>query len=376
MSDNDDATALLGIFETTGSMEMNNMMVSPRVTQICVNRHDRIFYWDEYGPKKVTETIFGTPQQYMDWLDHLLTLTDAGFKKVEGARTSVIEASFRPDVTNLYGSIHISTKEVTRDEPALTIRKQPNEVVSLDQMLAADVMNTDMRFFLEQAIRGRLNILISGNSGAGKTTMARAFSQFIDPANRVITVEEIDELHLQDRLENVVPLTTYRFRNDDGQTIRETSLEDLVRDALRMRADRIWVGETRGKEAYALVKACNSGHDGSVTTVHADSGPEAVEQLVTYVMEAGLPAEVSQKQVSRAFNLVVQVGREKMGKRVIREITELEGVMEGSKQRSIRLYYYDVDTETYKSDTRPSPRLITAMARYGVNYNENTSWAR
>jgi pilus assembly protein CpaF len=364
-------TTLDAIYADRGSQQMDALLREPDVSQICVNRHDLIFYWDSRGPKKITETIFSSPQQYISWLDSLLTKTDAGTRSVANANTSVIEASFIPDATDLYGSIHISTREITRDQPALTIRKQPRENVTLDQMLNDRMMNEEMRMFLEMAMHGRLNILISGGSGAGKTTLARAFGHFIDPANRVITVEEIDELHLADQRENVVALTTYRSRDELGRVVREVTLDDLVREALRMRGDRIWVGETRGKEAYALVKACNSGHDGSITTVHADTGPQAVEQLSTYVMEAGLDTLVAQKQVSRAFNLVVQVSKEKMGRRVIREITELEAALEtGGQQRSVPLYTYDPDTEGFSTQGQPTRRLRQALERYGVNYSD------
>lgn len=356
--------------EDRGSQQMFAILADEGVTQVCVNSHNRIFYWDQRGQKAINEEVFGSAAQYTNWLNQLLALTDAGYEDVNTAKTSVIEGSFRPDRTSLHGSIHISTKELTRDEPALTVRKQPREIVTLDDMLTQGMMNEDMRLFLQQAVHGRLNILVSGGGGMGKTTMARALSWYIDPANRVVTVEEIDELHLADRLPNVVALTTYRARSNEGVLIRETSLDDLVREGLRMRADRIWVGETRGKEAYALVKACNSGHDGSITTVHADNGAQAVRQLVTYVMEFGLGEDVAREQVSRAFHLVVQLGRERMGRRVIREITELEPVVEGTQQRTSVLYRYDTATEGFKQESRPSRRLIESLARYGVNYDE------
>jgi pilus assembly protein CpaF len=363
-------TTLDNVFASMGDQTMDKLLKNPKITQICVNSHDTIFFWDAQGPKKLADPVFGTPDAYMDWLDHLLTLTDAGYVSVRDATTSVIEASFRPDITDLYGSIHISTREITRDEPALTVRKQPREIVSLDEMRATDMMNDEMRFFLELAVRGRLNILVSGGGGAGKTTLARAFGEFIDPSNRVVTAEEIDELHLQDRITNAIALTTFRRRDSSGVLVRETSLDDLVREALRMRADRIWVGETRGREAYALVKACNSGHDGSVTTIHADSGAQAIDQLNTYVMESGLDAAVSQKQVSRAFNLVVQVGREKAGRRVIREITELEPALEGAQQRWNPLYKFNQATGGFEKMERPTPALKYALSRYGVNYDD------
>lgn len=357
-----------------GSLRMFAMLRDPNVTQICVNRHDRIIYWDMGGQRMVNDMIFPGPTQYVSWLNQLLDLTDAEYRNVSAASVSVIEASFRSDKTEVHGSVHIATSEVTRGEPALTIRKQPRNFIKLDDMLRLGMMNTEMRMFLQLAVHGRLNIVISGGSGAGKTTLARSLSDFVDPANRVITVEEIDELHLDEKLPNVVSLTGFRRRDDDGRLVRETTMEELVRESLRMRGDRIWVGETRGREAYALVKACNSGHDGSITTVHADNGPQAVRQLVTYVMESGLAENVAREQVSRAFHIVVQVAKEKMGRRVIREITELEPVLEGSQQRATTLFTYDASREAFITTGRPSRRLLEALARYGVNLDEQPQY--
>lgn len=367
-----DPLASLFSGDDKGSSRMFAILQDPEVTQVCINRHDRIFYWDSGGQKIVNDRLFQGPTQYLAWLDKLLALTDAGWRHVEAARTSVIEASFLADTTELHGSIHILTSEVTRGEPTLTVRKQPREVITLDDMLRQGMMNEDMRLFLQQAVHGRLNMAISGGSGDGKTTMARALSAYIDPSNRVITVEEIDELHLQDSLPNVVGMTSFRSRDEEGRIVREATVEDLVREALRMRPDRIWVGETRGKEAYALCKACNSSHDGSVTTVHADNGAQAVRQLVTYVMESGLTEFVARDQVSRAFHLVIQVSKAKMGRRIISEITELEPVLEGSQQRSVTLWRFNSDTEEFEFGSRPTRRLTEALGRYGVNFDDLT----
>ena len=350
-----------------GSARLWDMLRDPKVTQLVINRHDVVFYSDNLGVHQV-DKLFANPESYIDWLNSVMSITDVGYKDINDAKCSVIEGSFNPQLTDLHGSIHISTKEITRSDPALTIRKQPRQIVSLDEMLKQGMMSNEMRLFLELAVRGRSNILLSGGSGAGKTTLARALSWFIDPLQRVITVEEIDELHLTNRLPNVVSLTTYRHSDADGRVVRETSLGDLVREALRMRADRIWVGETRGSEAYALVKACNSGHDGSITTVHGDTGQQAVKQLITYVMEGGLTEEVARDQVAQAFHLVIQISRVKMGRRVITEITELESVREGTEQRRNPLFLYNHETEEFTAAGRPTNRLIQHWTKYGVNY--------
>src|SRR4051794_23168915 len=137
-----------------------------------------------------------------------------------------------------------------------------------------------------------------------------------------------------------------------------------------MRGDRVRDGEARGKEAYALGKDCKSGHDGSITTVHADNGKQAVKALVTYVMESGLTEAPAREQVANAFDLVVQINKVKMGRRVITEITELETVIEGgTNQRINKLYEYVPDTDGFRQLQRPTRRLLELWGKYGVNYD-------
>lgn len=350
-----------------GTQRVMQLLHDPNVQDIRCNSHDSIFYTDQTGPKLIARAFAG-PAQYISFVDQLLMLTDVGYRSLAEAKSSVIEGSFRADRTQVKGSIFIATQEVTRGDPVLVIRKQPATTITLDQMLEQGMMSVDMRLFIEMAVRGRLNILVSGGSGAGKTTMARALANFIDPAQRVVTCEEIDELHLDDRLPNVVALTSFRELDERGAVIREETLEQLVRHALRMRADRIWVGETRGREAYALVKACLSGHDGSVTTLHANHASQAIKQLVSYVMESGMTEEVSRDQVSQAFHIAIQIQQVKLGRRVITEIVELEQVREGGEQRRNELWRYDMASDTFQRLGSPSPRLRQNLERYNVNY--------
>jgi pilus assembly protein CpaF len=348
-----------------GSQWMMRLLRDPNISEITANSHDRIFYVGPDGKMMIREPLFAGRAQYERWLDQLLAITDAGYTSVSGARAHVIEASFLGE--DLRGSIHICTSEITRGEPNLTIRKQPIHHIDLDQMVDQGMMPVQIRDFLIMAIRGRLNILVSGGSGAGKTTLARAMSAYVDTGHRVLTCEEIDELHLKDRLSNVVALTTYKLRDENGTILREVTLEDLVREGLRMRADRIWVGETRGREAFALVKSCNSGHDGSLTTIHADDGRSAVKQAITYVMEGGVAEEVARDQVARAFHLVVQIARVRPNERRIVEVTELEPTREGVEQRQNTLYAWDPATDGWVPEGRLSTRLVEYLQRHGVN---------
>lgn len=356
--------------DNSGSQRMYEVLNDPSVSQIVANGANRIFVTYNTGEVVQLDRVFPSPEAYLDWLNELLTLTDAGVVEIRDVKASVVEGSFSFERTNLYGSIHIATREVTRAEPYLTVRKQPAHHLSLEDLHRAGMMSPEMYLLLKLAVRGRLNILVSGGSGAGKTTMVRALCLQIDPANRILTAEDIDELHLADRLPNVAALTTYRVRDEEGRLVRETTLDDLVREALRMRADRVLVGETRGKEAFSLVKAANSGHDGCITTIHADDGQQAVKQMITYIMEAGVAEEVARDAVARAFHLVVQIQKGELGQRRITEITELESVREGTEQRRNVLYAWDPSRQVWVATGRPSQRLRDLARRYNVNLDE------
>ena len=364
-----DLADLLDSGSDRGSARMREILKDETVAQICANRHDRIFYTDRTGTKQVERGVFNQ-ETYLSWVNELLTQTDVGYSDVRSARTSIIEGSFDPDKTNLHGSIHVVTRESSGGDPIVTVRKQPRDIVTLDHMLAQNMMSPAMRLFLEQAIRGRLNILVSGGSGAGKTTLLKAMSWYIPPDNRIVTAEDIRELHLDERLPNVAALNTVRHRDDEGRLIRETSLVDIVTEALRMRPDRILVGETRGKEAYALTKACTTGHDGSWTTVHADTSQAAWKQLVGYVIEAGVPDHVARDRVANAFHLSIQISRGSMGQRLISEITEIESVAEGSELRRNQLFSYDWANKQFVVGQHPTSQIINQLQRHGCNFDE------
>lgn len=363
--------ALDGLFDADrGTDRILQLLADPSVQDVRLNRHDRIFYTDATGTKMVGDRIFAGAAQYIATVDKLLRLTDVGHRSCEGSGVSVIEGSFVASLTNIRGSVIVATSEITRGEPAVVVRKQPRGIVTLDQMLDAGACSADMALFLSLAARGRLNMIIAGASGAGKTTLMRALSFFVDPSQRIVTVEEIDELNLADRLPNTVALTTFRQADETGLVRRQETLEDLVRHALRMRADRIWVGETRGREADALVKACLSGHDGSLTSLHASSAAQAVRQIISYMMESHMTEEVAREQVANAFHLAVFCSRVRMGRRVIAEITELEPAREGTQQRKNELWRWDWSDESFVRVGTPSARLREAMERANVNLSE------
>lgn len=364
-----DLGALIGQM-SAGEQKMFELLTDPAVSEVTINSFDTLYYTENGLRKRANRSLFRDAADYERWIDSILREhSDSDYSALSDARgrVDVVEASLRGG--DLYGSIHVCLEEITRTNPVVTVRKQPRIHVTLDQMLSQNMLDKSMRIFLEMAMKGRLNILVSGGSGAGKTTMVRALAQFIDPNNRVITAEEIDELHLQ--APNVVSLLTHTERDERGVVLRRVELDDLVRHTLRMRPERVWVGEVRGREAYALVKACNTGHDGSLTTVHADTGRAAIQNLITYVMEAGVNEDVARDQIVRAFDLIVHIKKARYDRRVVAEITEVESVVEAKNVRLTNLWEYDVASDSFRHIDNPTPELQRKMDRYGVNFRDH-----
>jgi pilus assembly protein CpaF len=211
------------------------------------------------------------------------------------------------------------------DGPILSIRRFGARF-SPDDLLANATMAPEMLEFLRAAVEARASMLISGGTGAGKTTLLNALSRFIPDDERLVTIEDSAELHLQQR--HVVRLET-RPQNIEGQG--EVTTRQLVRNSLRMRPDRIVVGEVRGPEALDMLQAMNTGHEGSLTTIHANSTKDALARLETMVVMAGfeLPVTVVRQYVASAIQLVVQIARLKGGARRIVRISEIAGLKDG-----------------------------------------------
>ncbi len=270
--------------------------------------------------------------------------------------------------------VNAVVRPVALDGPSITIRKFLRDKLTTEQLVAFGTLTPKMAEFLCACVRARLNIVISGGTGSGKTTLLNVLSGFIPENERIITIEDAAELQLQQ--DHVLRMET-KPRNVDGGG--ETTVRDLVRNSLRMRPDRIVVGECRGGEALDMLQAMNTGHDGSLTTLHANSPRDALSRLETLVLMAGveLPLKVVRQQVSSAVDLIVQQTRLKDGSRKVTAITEVAG-MEGDTIVLTDIFKFEqtgvshdgkVLGELQATGIRPlfSPRLEAAGFKLGAD---------
>ena len=211
--------------------------------------------------------------------------------------------------------------------PVLTIRKFAKDLESIDDLLMKGTLTNDMAIFLEACVKAKLNILISGGTGTGKTTLLNILSSFIDSDERIITIEDAAELRLHQS--HVISLET-RLTNYEGEG--EVTIRDLVRNSLRMRPDRIIVGEVRGKEAFDMMQAMNTGHEGSITTLHANNPEDALNRLETMIMmnEMEIPVSAVRGYIENAIDIVVQIDRLTDGKRKVTSISEVTNITDGN----------------------------------------------
>ena len=207
--------------------------------------------------------------------------------------------------------------------PVITIRKFSKRMESIDDLLRMGTLTMHMAKFLEACVKAKLNIIISGGTGTGKTTLLNILSSFIEDEERIITIEDAAELHLHQS--HVISLET-RMVNYEGEG--EITIRDLVRNSLRMRPDRIIVGEVRGKEAFDMLQAMNTGHEGSITTLHANSPVDAINRLETMMLmnDMELPVNAIRNYIEKAINIVIQIDRLSDGRRKITSISEVVGL--------------------------------------------------
>lgn len=280
------------------------------VTEIMVNGFDRIFV-ERAGKLEASDVSFVDNA-------HLLRIID---KIVSTVGRRVDESSPMVDARLPDGSrVNAIIPPLSLKGPTMTIRKFSRDPYTMDDLITFGSISAQAAHFLAACVRGKLNILISGGTGTGKTTTLNALSAFVPGDERIVTIEDAAELQLQQ--EHVITLES-RPPNIEGQG--EVRIRELVRNALRMRPDRIIVGEVRGAETLDMLQAMNTGHEGSLTTIHANSPRDALSRLETLVLTAGvdLPLRAIREQISSAFDLLVQISRLVDGSRRITHVTEV-----------------------------------------------------
>jgi pilus assembly protein CpaF len=301
--------------ELFGLGPLEPLLKDSTISDILVNSHGRI-YIERRGKLEVTNVTFKDDEHLMRVIERI----------VSSVGRRIDESSPMVDARLQDGSrVNAIIPPLAIDGPVLSIRRFGAEPLRMTALVENKALTKDIADMLQMCISARLNVLISGGTGAGKTTLLNALSAFIPEDERIVTIEDSAELQLQQP--HVVRLET-RPPNIEGRG--EVSQRDLVKNALRMRPDRIVIGEVRGGEAIDMLQAMNTGHDGSLTTIHANTPRDALSRLETMIQMTGLRLSdrAMRQQVASAINLVLQVARLSDGSRRVTSISEITG-MEG-----------------------------------------------
>jgi pilus assembly protein CpaF len=338
--------------EVFGLGPLEVLMKDASISDILVNNYNKV-YVERRG------VLQRAPIQFKDDR-HLLHIIE---RMVAAVGRRIDEANPIVSARLSDGSrVTAAIPPVTLDGPALSIRRFGGRVLSNDELIANNSVTSPMLQLLEGCVRARLNIVISGGSGSGKTTLLNALSRFIPDDERVVTIEDVAELMLQQR--HVVRLET-REANIEGQGA--VTPRDLVINALRMRPDRIIVGEARGPEALDMLQAMNTGHDGSMTTMHANSPRDCFHRIQTMVLMAnmGLTEPVIRQQAASAIQLVVQMTRLRDGSRKVASVAEVVGASDESVTIE-EIYRFDRSFDRFIA-TGYRPQFLKRLQAAGVD---------
>src|SRR5687768_11367225 len=315
--------------DVLGYGPIQDLLADDEVTEIMVNATEPI-YVERAGQITQTTKRFLTSEHLRRVIDRIVS--EVGRRVDESS--PMVDARL-PDGSRVNAII----PPLAIDGPALTIRKFSRRSLSVEDLCGLQTLTPKLAQFIEVCVRSRCSVLVSGGTGSGKTTLLNVASSFISESERVVTIEDAAELRLQQR--HIVRLEG-RPPNIEGKG--EVTIRDLVRNALRMRPDRIIVGEVRGAEALDMLQAMNTGHEGSLTTLHANTPRDALARLETMVLMAGLdlPLAAIRDQIASAIDLIVHVGRLSDGTRRVVSVTDVDG-MESSVIQMNDIFVFDFD---------------------------------
>jgi pilus assembly protein CpaF len=332
--------------ELLGFGPLQPLLDDPDISEVMVNGPKKV-YIERKGKIVKTQVVFEDDNHVLRIIDRIILPLG---RRVDTDNPTV-DARL-PDGSR----VNAVVQPVAIDGPSITIRKFKKDKLTVDQLIELDSFNRHMATFLEACVVSRLNVIISGGTGSGKTTLLNVLSSFIPDGERIITIEDAAELRLQQ--DHILRLET-KTPNLEGKYA--VSIRDLVRNSLRMRPDRIIIGECRGGETLDMLQAMNTGHDGSLTTLHANTARDALSRLETMVLMSGmdLPLKVIRQQIASAIDLVVQISRLKDGSRKVTSITEISG-MEGETVVMSDIFKYE------QTGTSPDGKIIGESKATGI----------
>jgi pilus assembly protein CpaF len=345
--------------ELFGLGPLEPLLADPTISDILVNSHRKI-YIERRGRLEVTNVAFKDDEHLMRVIERI----------VSSVGRRIDESSPMVDARLRDGSrVNAIIPPLSIDGPVLSIRRFGTDPLRMSALVENKALTKDIADMVEMCVRARLNILISGGTGAGKTTLLNALSAFIPETERIVTIEDSAELQLQQP--HVVRLET---RPPNIEAKGEVTQRDLVKNALRMRPDRIVIGEVRGGEAIDMLQAMNTGHDGSLTTIHANTPRDALARLETMIQMTGmrLSDRAMRQQIASALDVVIQVARLSDGTRRVTSISEITG-MEGEAITMQEIFQFErtgIDREGQVTGrfraTGIRPRFSERLKAYGM----------
>lgn len=286
------------------------------VTEIMINGLDHIFV-ERDGQLQELDRAFDSMEKLQDVIQQIV----AGCNRVVNEASPIVDARLSNGAR-----VNIVMSPIALNGPIITIRRFPDKAITMQKLIAMETISPEAADFLKTLVKAGYNIFVSGGTGSGKTTFLNVLSGFIPPEQRIITIEDSAELQLQG-IPNLVRLET---RNGNAEGCREIGIRELIRSSLRMRPDRIIVGEVRGAEAIDMLQCMNTGHDGSMSTGHANSAADMLSRLENMVlMGMDLPLPAIRNQIASGVDIIVHLGRIRDKSRKVLEITEVVGCENG-----------------------------------------------
>lgn len=310
---------------------LSDLLEDDSITEIMINGYDQIFVEKDGRIQSFSQSF-----ESEDRLASIIQQIVAGCNRLVNEAVPIVDARL-PDGSR----VNVVLPPVALDGPTMTIRKFPKEKMTMERLIELGALDEEAAGFLKLLVKARYNIFVSGGTGAGKTTFLNALSDYIPKTERIITIEDSAELQLRD-VENLVRMET---RNSNVEGENAITIRDLIKASLRMRPDRVIVGEVRDSAAIDMLTAMNTGHDGSLSTGHANSAYDMITRLESMVlMGIELPLEAVRRQIASAVDIIIHLGRLRDGSRKVTEICEVTGIENGQVQLT-SLYEFEEQAE-------------------------------